>query len=200
MEVLGTTLPTFREYDMLNVDWMEYGIQEEKKARILSFAGQFRKFALDLLDAPYVWGSENMLGTDCSGSVCFPLLCMGYRIRTTAHELMEKIFDDVPSDETSSEKVMAVFYVTNRDVMHGDRKVKKGTAIHVTPVVGKYVVLNAGNPVRLYTAKQIRLWYEERDCTAVWRELNKENLVYHSEEGDMLWGVDKKVMQVLKKV
>lgn len=184
----------------MNVDWMEYGLVEETKVKTLGNAGRFRKFALDLLDAPYLWGGENMLGTDCSGSVCFPLLCMGYRIRTTADELYRKIFTQYVSNELDLEKIMAVFYVTKEDRDHGNRKVKKGTAIHVTPVVGKYVVLNAGNPVILSTAKQIRLWYEDQNCKAVWREIDMESLVYHDKEGDMLFGVDNKILQVLKKV
>ncbi len=184
----------------MNVDWMEYGLTEEKKVKTLGRAGQFRKFALDLLEAPYVWGGENMLGTDCSGSICFPLLCMGYRIRSTADDLLKNVFTHYVSNELDLDKIMAVFYVTRKQRNHGDRKVKKGTAIHVTPVVGKYVVLNAGNPVILSTAKQIRLWYEKRDCEAVWREINMEAVTYHSEEGDMLYGVDNKVLQVLKKV
>lgn len=183
-----------------NVDWMEYGISEERKVKTLGMAGRFRKFALDLLDSPYVWGGENMIGTDCSGTVCFPLLCMGFKIRTTADDLMKKIFTDPVKNDLDLDKVMVVFYVTKEKKKHGDRTVEAGTAVHVTPVVGKYVVLNAGDPVALHTAKQIRLWYEDRDCRAVWRQLNLARLIKHSEEKDMLWGLDKQVAQVLKKV
>jgi hypothetical protein len=162
---------------------------------------KYRKFALDLEGLPYRWGSENpLLGTDCSGSVCYPLLAMGYQIRTTADDLMNRLFTITPRAEYTLDKIMAVFYVTRKAKQHGDREVPAGTAVHVTPVVGLYVVLNAGDPVKLMTAKAVRMWYEKKNCDAVWREIDFQALEDRSKKYDMCFGIDDFLHSLLKEV
>jgi hypothetical protein len=173
------------------INWKEWVQVEKQRYEKMTLVEKFRKFALDLEGLPYIWGNENPLtGTDCSGTICYPLLAMGYNIRTTANELFNKLFIDEPNNEYSLKSVMAVFYITEYEKQHGNRVVPKGTAVHVTPVVGLYVVLNAGNPVKLMTAKAVRLWYEKKGCKAIWRQLNIDKLNYHSKKYDMCFGID----------
>lgn len=47
-----------------------------------------------LWHSPYVWGSEHIGGTDCSGSVCFALYLMGYNVRVTANDIYNMMTKD----------------------------------------------------------------------------------------------------------
>lgn len=155
-----------------------------------SVAERFRAYAMTLLDAPYVWGSENPSGCDCSGTVCFPLWCLGYDIRVTADALYRELFTKPPVHEDDLSRVMAVFYITRKDRQHMDRVAPAGTAVHVTPVVGTNVVLNAGSSVQLTTALAVRLYFEARDCYAVWREIDWEKAGQMSRSEKYAWEID----------
>ena len=156
----------------------------------------FRKYALQLVDAAegYKWGWENPEGTDCSGTVCYPLIMTGYKIRTTADDLYRKIFTKPVSQvsEVDLNRVLAVFYVMQRAWTKLDgTKMPAGSVRHVTPVVGEYVVLHADwnkNEILLKTAKSVRLDYEARGAKAVWRELNIDNADFYS--GKLAFGID----------
>lgn len=170
-------------------------------------ASQFRKHALDLVDAPngYEWGKENLAGADCSGTVCYPLIRMGYRIRTTADDLYRRIFTRPVHDaaaETDPERVLAVFYVMREKWEKLDgTEMPAGAVRHVTPVVGQYVVLHAdGFRDRLYlaTARAIRLEYERRfNCRAEWMEIDETLLDRHAAAGDMAFGIDSELGRVV---
>lgn len=153
-------------------------------------AERFRAYVMALLDAPYVWGAENPEGSDCSGTVCFPLWCMGYDIRVTADVLYRELFTLPVADEEDLSKVMAVFYVTERERPHVDRVALAGSAVHVTPVVGHNVVLNAGARLELATAREIRVYFEGHGCKAVWREIDWNRAHEMSESNQYAWDVD----------
>lgn len=59
----------------------------------LNLTDQFYKVALLFFGAKYKMGSENMLECDCSGLICGTLNLMGYKIRVTADEIMNKLTD-----------------------------------------------------------------------------------------------------------
>jgi hypothetical protein len=150
----------------------------------------FRSYASLLLDAPYVWGSEGPEGTDCSGTVCFPLWLMGYNIRVSADVLYKELFTIKPKNEMDLSKIMAVFYITKVEKTHYDRIVPAGTATHVTPVVGHNVVLNAAETVTLDTAREVREYFEKHQSFAEWREMDMGKAKEMSDSLKYAWGVD----------
>lgn len=162
------------------IDWLEFArLHRDKYYRISGSPEEFRFWAKLLIDAPYIWGSENLLGTDCSGTVCFPLLQMGYNIRTTADALMRKVFTIEVKDHEEYNSIMVVFYV------------KDGKAIHVTPVVGRYVVLDATpEGIRLNTAVHVRTTFEATGHQAVWRRLNSGEAAEISDSQEESWDID----------
>jgi hypothetical protein len=180
------------------LQWLEIAKAEEQKLNEATKAEQFRFFALKLVDAPYGWGKENLFQTDCSGTLSFPLYMMGYDIRVTADYFFKHVFTKpiLTVDElVDVDDIMAVFYVTKKERQHGDRVVPVGTATHVTPVVGQYVVLHAGDPVSLNTAKTIRTWYPNHD--AVWRKIDWKKADKMHKSGQYAWDVDP-VLKILR--
>lgn len=176
---------------------------KEFKISNLSRTAQFRHYAVQLLDAPqgYEWGKENPYGTDCSGTVCYPLIRMRYKIRTTADALYRKIFTITvkEEDELDLSKIVSVFYVMQKSwhKLSGEL-MPKGTVRHVTPVVGRYVVCDADwnrDQIILKTAKEVRIKYENKGAIAVWREINWDAVKKY--EGKLYYGVDKELLDLL---
>ena len=92
-----------------------HGRNLQTKAAAMTESERFRAYALQMLDAEYAWGKENVFGSDCSGTVCLPLMLPGYSIRTTADTLYRKVFTEAVAakDRNDPSKIMAVFYLTN---------------------------------------------------------------------------------------
>ncbi len=166
-------------------------------------AEAFRKGVLARIDAPegYEFGKESRRGTDCSGTVYGPLIEMGYKIRSDANDLYLKIFT-VPvaeKDELDLDRIMAVFYVMQKAWKKLDgTKMSPGTARHVTPVVGKYVVCDADwekDKILLKTAKAVRLELEKVGANAVWREINWDAVLRYN--GILFYNPDKELMESL---
>lgn len=175
---------------MSAINWMELVKAWRGRLDKAGLVEQFRAYAAMVLDAPYVWGSENPQGTDCSGTVCFPLWMMGFNIRVTADVLFKQLFTIVPVDEADLSHLMAVFYVAKGPQDHHGNSVPTGTAVHVTPVLGRNVVLNAGDRVTLSTALTIRQWFESRNCSAVWREIDWKKVQEMSASLKFAWDID----------
>jgi len=140
---------------------------------------QFIKNALLYVDANkgYEWGGEDPSGADCSGTVCGPLMMMGWKIRGTADDLYKKIFtNNVMDNKKFSERPMAVFYVSDIPwTKLSGKKMPAGTVRHVTPVVGYNVVLHADyteDHIRLYDVDAIKEKYHKDNCSVVWREVD----------------------------
>lgn len=174
---------------MDGINWRKWGAVMEQKVGGMDGAAEFVFHATNLVGAPYAWGAENVLETDCSGTVCYALWMMGYNVRTNAQGLFDRVFP-APVERWEAGRTCAVFYRTLRGKLHGNREVPQGTIIHVTPVVGRNVVLNAGASVELRTAADIRRWYEARSCVAIWREIDWDAVRRVSDSGQHAWDVD----------
>lgn len=164
-------------------------------------AAKYRHYCLMLVDADegYEWGKENPYGTDCSGTICYPLMRMGYKIRTTADELYRKLFTITPRNDLDLEKVMAVFYVMQKawTKLSGEL-MPAGSVRHVTPVVGRYVVVDADysrDQIVLKTAKEVRLEVEAKGAVAVWKELNWESVKRY--DGKLYYSPDPEVLAMM---
>jgi len=166
------------------IEWIQVIKADINRLDKMTPAELFRYWCLKLVDVPYLWGKENLSGVDCSGTVCFALWMMGYNIRLNAQGLYRQIFDtpaDNPiTDLSDNQTVMAVFY--------GQAKIT-----HVTPVVGRYIVLDAASedkPTRLKTAQSVRKWYEGQGYTTEWRQINWGKVKELSRLNKSSWDVD----------
>lgn len=124
---------------------------EKQKAAALSPAELFRWFCLKLVHARYKLGSENILETDCSGTICWPLFCLGVNLRLTAAGLYESVFTHASGLGEWKDQVLAIFY--------RDPALKVS---HVSPIVGRGVILDAVDPalpVCLKDAETSMEWY-----------------------------------------
>lgn len=85
---------------------------------------QFKKIATMFIGAEYKMGSENFNECDCSGLLCSSLRGMGYNIRVTADELLNKgcvPFSAKNKAEKHDVKLMGLY----------DKKLKKYTHIGI---------------------------------------------------------------------
>ena len=157
----------------------------------MSKGEQFRFFCSWYGGIAYVGGKENYVyGSDCSGVVCGPLYLMGYDIRCTANDLFREIFTDEVDGYEDREQIMAAFYVTREPTKHFGEMVPAGHITHVAPMVGRYVVMNAFDPIQPMAASYVYKWYDRNGKDTVWRQLNWEALEAHHKAGNLLWGLD----------
>jgi len=180
----------------MSVNWAAYAAVMQEKIEQLTLAEQYRYWVTNLIGAPYRWGQEGPLGTDCSGTIAFALWMMGFDIRTTAQGLLDRVFT-VPSDSYDESKAQAVFYLTTRESKHGDRVVPAGTAIHVTALVGPGVVVNAGDTVTISRQESIEGWFRTRKGSeSRIRAIDWEVARQLSQRGTEAWGVDPILMEL----
>ena len=162
------------------INWQELVKYERLKYASAGEAERFRMFCYKLIDAPYVWGAENLFGTDCSGTVCWAFYLMGYDVRVSADYLFKHIFTKHVKKHDDLNRILSVFYIDESD-----------KAVHVTPVVGSYVVLDAdGTMIRLRTARAVSLQHKKYGHDIVWRELDQKALSDVSLSGDYVYGLD----------
>jgi len=173
-------------------DWQSLAnLQQRQYERFIqgNKTKEFRYWLRYLIDLPYKWGEENLFGTDCSGTACFALLRMGYNIRTTADGLFRKVFTTSVHEDAVYEDVYAVFYMAS-----------SGEVKHVTPVMGRHVVLDATpDGIRLYTAIHTRIAFEQRGMSAIWRKINWNHAEDVSAGGKESWGVDPMLSEIAGK-
>ncbi len=163
------------------INWQELTNMERLKYTGAPEGERFRMFCYKLVDLPYVWGGENgILGSDCSGTICFALYMMGYDVRVAANFLFRNMFTKHVKKHDDLTKIMAVFYLN-----------ENGKATHVTPVVGSYVVLDAdGTMLRLRTARAVSTQFKKQGYDVVWRELDHAKLDELSLSGKYMYGLD----------
>jgi hypothetical protein len=137
---------------------------EERKLAGMGAPRLFRYFAMKLLDAEYVMGKENIFETDCSGTICWPLFCMGLNIRVRAEYLYNHMYiHHLREAQNYYHRVSAVFY--------GER----GAITHVSPIVGRGVILDAVNPeqpVQLKALAPVVGWYQDNGFVIHYREID----------------------------
>lgn len=138
----------------------------ERKLAAASLPERFRLFALLLEGASYEPGRENIFATDCSGTLAWPLFCMGYNIRLTAAQFYAEVFTHhVPIADIKDfgAHTYAVFYE------------RAGVVSHVAPIVGRGVILDAvdhAQPVMLKAAEPVLNWYRAAGYSFYFREID----------------------------
>ena len=174
------------------IDLHKLADYEIQKLKIMGAAETFRFFCAKLLDADYVMGKENIFETDCSGTICFPLYCLGLNIRTTAQFLYNRIFIVEAGDfRKYLGRVLAVFYG------------RHGNITHVSPIVGRGVILDAvdpDQPVQLKAMAPVMGWYEDHDYSIHVREIDWEaaRLVARQEEHSWAREADEMLKELLR--
>ena len=135
------------------IDFERLGMLYANKFDSLPEVAQHRMLQLLLEGARYRLGTENLLSTDCSGVLSWPLLLMGYRVRVTADEFYRIFYTiDYESTHTWRDETLAVFYLEG------------GVATHVSAGVGRQVILDAwdeAHPVELKDLPTTVTWYRE---------------------------------------
>ena len=163
----------------------------------------FQKNALARIYAieGYEYGKESRIGSDCSGLVYGPLIEMGYKLRSDADDLYKKIFTIpvVEHDELDLDLIIAVFYVMQKPWKKlSGRVMPAGSARHVTPVVGQYVVADADwekDQILLKTARAVRLELEKVGAKAVWREIDWDQVARYN--GILYYNPDKELLDTI---
>lgn len=165
-----------------------------RKIEGLDRYAKFRAYACDIMEAPYVWGGESIFGADCSGTVCFPLLRLGYDIRVPASVLYERLFIH-PVGGYHDRHVAAVFVITDTRRFVGEKFVDPGMPTHVMPVVGEDVVLDAmyGGRCMLRSFDDISRSYVTDDAHLDTRALDWGALQRMHQSGAFKWAVDPEV-------
>ena len=178
--------------------WGYYEQQEYDRLQKADQYTLFRIFALRYYNAPYDWGKEWLLGVDCSGTLCGPLLKMGYLIRTTATDLYKRLFT-IPVVGHHDEHIAALFVVTTEPTPHGDRTLPAGGVTHVMPFVGENVVLDASwkDKVRLRSLTDVFTRYKTSTTILAVRALNWRLLRELHENRSMAFGIDDELLEFI---
>lgn len=157
-----------------------------RKVENLDRPAQHRSFTLMLTDARYEWGSENLYGTDCSGTLSWPLLCMGHNVRVTAEEFRQNIYvHHVHQPSRYQHRVMAAFFLK-------ERKAK-----HVMPIVGENVVLDAAGPAGMVVAlKDANTAIEDRIQRGYSVEIRELDWGQVHANSNQAWGVDDLILHL----
>ena len=179
------------------MNWQRYAELMERRFEACTMRQRFEMFAVDFDNLVYAKGSETpMLEGDCSGTVDGALYLMGYDIRCTADDLYKRLFIDKVTDFLSQTDIMAVFCITKVEREHFGRPVPPGTATHVAPVVGHYVVVNAFNPIDLWPTASVYDYYSQRGFNVDWRKLNMIALQRHHQRRDLFSGIDPELVEL----
>ena len=172
------------------IKWDKLMENEKRQFEKMNEHDKFVYFLLLQYGSPYGWGMENPISADCSGKVCMALFAStGLLIRTTADDLFKRVFTKVNPRNTD---IRAVFYVTRKEVQHGDRRVAAGTCTHVAGFVDDAVILNSQQPTaRVRRVNDVSDWYQRNGYDIHIRGLNREALERLAKEGKTVYGLDK---------
>lgn len=164
----------------------------DNKIRQSNRALQFRLYLGLMQGARYKMRSENLYETDCSGTICFPLFCMGFNIRITAQELFDRMFRvHVSIGEIQHDfywnKLLAVFYE------------KAGRVSHVAPIIGRDAIFDAveeSQPAQIKAMEPVLEWYIGNGYSFYVREVDWD--AADSVAKDPSNGWDREADQILK--
>ena len=161
----------------------------------LNEAERYRYFLGRMQFLRYESGKENMISSDCSGSVCLALLlATGCSIRVTADTLFKKYFTKKNPDKND---IQAAFFITLYDRKLGSRLYKENEVCHVAGVCGTDVVLNCVEPYSvLRSLSDMKPFYQANDYRVVVRGLDREALQKASDDNVDLFGADYQFMQI----
>ena len=161
----------------------------------LNEAERYRYFLGRMQFLRYESGKENMISSDCSGSVCLALLlATGCSIRVTADTLFKKYFTKKNPDKND---IQAAFFITLYDRKLGTRLYKENEVCHVAGVCGTDVVLNCVEPYSvLRSLSDMKPFYQANDYRVVVRGLDREALQKASDDNVDLFGADYQFMQI----
>ena len=161
----------------------------------LNEAERYRYFLGRMQFLRYESGKENMISSDCSGSVCLALLlATGCSIRVTADALFKKYFTKKNPDKND---IQAAFFITLYDRKLGSRLYKENEVCHVAGVCGTDVVLNCVEPYSvLRSLSDMKPFYQANDYRVVVRGLDREALQKASDDNVDLFGADYQFMQI----
>ena len=161
----------------------------------LSEAERYRYFLGRMQFLKYESGKENLLRSDCSGSVCLALLlATGYSIRVTADALFKKYFT---KKNPEKDDIQAAFFITLYDRKLGARLYKENEVCHVAGLCGRDVVLNCVEPVsELRSLSDMKPYYQANDYRVIVRGLDREALQKASDDNVDLFGPDYEFEQI----
>ena len=161
----------------------------------LNEAERYRYFLGRMQFLRYESGKENMISSDCSGSVCLALLlATGCSIRVTADALFKKYFTKKNPEKND---IQAAFFITLYDRKLGNRIYKENEVCHVAGVCGTDVVLNCVEPYSvLRSLSDMKPFYQANDYRVVVRGLDREALQKASDDNVDLFGADYQFMQI----
>ena len=161
----------------------------------LNEAERYRYFLGRMQFLRYESGKENMISSDCSGSVCLALLlATGCSIRVTADALFKKYFTKKNPEKND---IQAAFFITLYDRKLGSRLYKENEVCHVAGVCGTDVVLNCVEPYSvLRSLSDMKPFYQANDYRVVVRGLDREALQKASDDNVDLFGADYQFMQI----
>lgn len=161
----------------------------------LTEAERYRYFLGRMQFLRYESGKENLISSDCSGSVCLALLlATGCAIRVTADALYKNYFTKRNLDR---DDIQAAFFVTLYDRRIGNRIYKENEVCHVAGVCGTDVVLNCVEPYSvLRSLSDMKPFYQANDYRVVVRGLDREALQKASENNVDLFGADYQFEQI----
>ncbi len=161
----------------------------------LNEAERYRYFLGRMQFLRYESGKENMISSDCSGSVCLALLlATGCSIRVTADALFKKYFTKKNPEKND---IQAAFFITLYDRKLGTRLYKENEVCHVAGVCGTDVVLNCVEPYSvLRSLSDMKPFYQANDYRVVVRGLDREALQKASDDNVDLFGADYQLMQI----
>ncbi len=161
----------------------------------LTEAERYRYFLGRMQFLRYESGKENLISSDCSGSVCLALLlATGCAIRVTADALYKNYFTKRNPDR---DDIQAAFFVTLYDRKIGNRIYKENEVCHVAGVCGTDVVLNCVEPYSvLRSLSDMKPFYQANDYRVIVRGLDREALQKASEDNVDLFGADYEFEQI----
>ena len=165
----------------------------------LSEVERYRYFLGRMQFLRYESGKENLLSSDCSGSVCLALLlATGCAIRVTADTLFRKYFTKRNPDKND---IQAAFFVTLYDRKLGSRLYKENEVCHVAGLCGRDVVLNCVEPVsELRSLSDMKPYYHANDYRVIVRGLDREALQKASDDNMDLFGADYQFEEIRKAI